>query len=399
MPSPRARRLSQNAALALLSCLAALGLIEIGLRLFWSDFYLKFRPEQPSGDTQFHPERGWALVPGIRVTQGDNEFTVTHTHNALGFRGPEVAAHKSPGRPRVLVLGDSMTYGRGVEDAETYPAVLAQREPGLEVIDAGVPGYSGVEELLLLREDGMRLAPDVVILGFFWNDVADAFHGRYARFELENGALRFVPPSPASPDHPAFRNKLRRRERRTGPIYSLVNHSYTWRFASDRLKLLHLMLDEWWHGPAENPGLDASEQEPAWQLSFALIREMRRVAEQGGARFLLLAIPDQVQVEQGTRVVGAPHYLYEVPQRLAGFARAEGIEMLDLLRELRTRCSDRDPCYYRFDRHWNARGHREAAELLDAKLRSLGWQGGRRSRPTRSEPEASEGGLPPGQPR
>lgn len=374
MRSQTGRRLGQNVALALLSCVASLGLVEVGLRLFWSDFYLKFRPELPTGDRQFHPERGWSLVPGIRVTQGDTEFTVTQTHNALGFRGPEIAASRSPERPRVLVLGDSMTYGHGVEDAETYSAVLQQLEPRLEVINAGVPGYSGVEELLLLRDEGMRLEPDLVILGFFWNDVMDAFQSRYARFELAADGLRFVPPDPASPEHPVFQNEKRRRGRRSGLAYTLLSWSYTYRFASDRLKLLHLLLDDWWQGPERTPGIDEAELEPAWQLSFALIREIRRVAQQGGAGFLLLGIPDQIQIERDVRVAGAAHYLREVPQRLDAFARAEGIDFLDLQPGLRAaRARDDAPCYHRFDRHWNARGHRRAAEQLREKLRSLGW--------------------------
>jgi len=369
-------RLTANVALALLSCVAAFALVELGLRAFWSDFHLKFRPDLPTGARHFHPERGWSLVPGIRTTQGDTEFTVTLTHNALGFRGPEVAASRSPERPRVLVLvlGDSMTYGHGVEDAETYPALLEQLEPGLEVINAGVPGYSGVEQLLLLRDEGLRLAPDLVVLGFFWNDVMDAFQSRYARFELERGELRFVPPDPASPEHPVFENERRRRARRTGFAYRLRNGSYTWRFASDRLKLLHLQIDDWWQGPAAHPGISEAELEPAWQLAFALIREMRRAAQQRGAHFLLLGIPDQLQIEPDPRVAGAPHYLREVPQRLGAFAHAEGIDYLDLEPGLRAaRAQDGEPCYYRFDRHWNAGGHRHAARLLREKLRNLGW--------------------------
>lgn len=374
MRSHAARRHSQNIALALLSCVAALGLVEIGLRLFWSDFYLKFRPELPTGERRFHPERGWSLVPSLRVTRGDTEFTVTQTHNAQGFRGPEIAQSPSPDRPRVLVLGDSMTYGHGVEDSETYPAVLQHLEPRFEVINAGVPGYSGVEELLLLREEGMRLEPDLVILGFFWNDVMDAFQGRYARFELADGALRFVAPSPASPEHPVFRDDKRRQQRRTGLVYRMFSWSYTYRFASDRLKLLHLLIDDWWEDPQSIPGIGNAELEPAWLLSFQLIREMRRVAQQGGAEFLLLIIPDQQQIERDVRVAGAAHYLRDVPLRLRAFAREEGIEILDLEPVLRAaRERDTAPYYHRFDRHWNARGHRRAGEALREKLESLGW--------------------------
>jgi hypothetical protein len=237
-----------------------------------------------------------------------------------------------------------------------------------------VPGYSGAEELLLLRDEGLRLEPDVVVLGFFWNDVMGAFHGSYARFELDGGALRFVPPSPASPEHPFFARERRRQARRTGLLYTLASHSYTWRFLSDRLKLLHLMLDDLVGSPEVQKGADPAELEPAWQLSFALIREMRRLSEEHGARFLLVAIPDQAQLEPDVELVGSEHHMLDVQRRLAELAAAEGIAYFDPLPRLgAARAQDATPYYYRYDRHWNALGQRRAGEALDAELRALGW--------------------------
>jgi lysophospholipase L1-like esterase len=97
-------------------------------------------------------------------------------HNALGFRGPEFAPAKTPGRLRVVCMGESSTYGSGVADDETYPArlqghlarLLAPRD--VEVINAGVLGYTSAENVLHGLFDVAPLAPDLVVYYYTHND-------------------------------------------------------------------------------------------------------------------------------------------------------------------------------------------------------------------------------------
>lgn len=98
--------------------------------------------------------------------------------NALGLRADrEVPARKSPRTFRILVLGDSVTFGHG--SVHTYPdllqRLLARWRPDVdwEVWNAGVPGYNTSQELAHLRELGPVLEPDLVIVGFFENDLID----------------------------------------------------------------------------------------------------------------------------------------------------------------------------------------------------------------------------------
>ena len=89
---------------------------------------------------------------------------------------------------RIVVLGDSFTFGTGVSDRGTWPAALRrslrnQRErapelklPACEVWNYGVEGYDTTKEIRLLRERvlPLELDPDLVVLAFFFNDVEDA---------------------------------------------------------------------------------------------------------------------------------------------------------------------------------------------------------------------------------
>ena len=111
------------------------------------------------------PDLFWSPRPGFRGEFQARPVTI----NGLGLRGPEPAATR-PAR-RVLCLGDSITFGYGVGDDETYPSALGRLlGPGAEVINGGVTGYTSHQVLALLRRVGPVLRPDVVTVLIGWND-------------------------------------------------------------------------------------------------------------------------------------------------------------------------------------------------------------------------------------
>jgi hypothetical protein len=100
--------------------------------------------------------------------------------NRLELRDPrEYDLAKGPHTFRVLVLGDSVTFGHGSVYEHTYPYLLEQRlkawrpETDWQVWNAAVPGYNTSQELAHLREVGPLFTPDLVIVGFFENDLID----------------------------------------------------------------------------------------------------------------------------------------------------------------------------------------------------------------------------------
>jgi lysophospholipase L1-like esterase len=93
--------------------------------------------------------------------------------NAEGMRGKALApagTHK-----RILALGDSITFGLGVEDAETWPCQMEQwlnnaTPATYEVLNAGVPGFSALQGLRYLDKHGLALEPAAVVACFGQND-------------------------------------------------------------------------------------------------------------------------------------------------------------------------------------------------------------------------------------
>jgi hypothetical protein len=100
--------------------------------------------------------------------------------NNLGFRDPrDYDLAKGPRTFRIVTLGDSVTFGHSSVYEHTYPYLLEQRlkqwrpDVNWQVWNVAVPGYNTSQELAHLKEIGPRFKPDLVIVGFFENDLVD----------------------------------------------------------------------------------------------------------------------------------------------------------------------------------------------------------------------------------
>lgn len=150
-------------ALRLLSCLVLccavmLPLGEVALRLCT-------QPPFSLGYLRTHPTRHYELVPGFR----GHTYDVPLSINSLGLRDDE--RRPDPAALRVLVFGDSLSFGQGVPAAATYPrrleALLAGRlgRP-VQVFNLATPGYNTHTEWLMLRERFDEFTPDLLLFQF-----------------------------------------------------------------------------------------------------------------------------------------------------------------------------------------------------------------------------------------
>lgn len=95
--------------------------------------------------------------------------------NGQGLRMPrDLEVPKS--RQRILLLGDSFTFGIHLPDVHTYPALLQARLNDREILNAGVPGYSIPQERALFVERAHFCEPDITILQVLFNDLYGLFY-------------------------------------------------------------------------------------------------------------------------------------------------------------------------------------------------------------------------------
>jgi lysophospholipase L1-like esterase len=305
----------------------------------------------------YDPVLGWRNAPGDRETR---EITPVHVHvNASGFRGPEFSETKAPGAVRILVLGDSLTWGWGVGDGEPYPAVLRTllardaSGPPPEVINAGTPGYGTDQELLLLERWGKRLAPDVVVLLAYQNDVGDnASSFNYLApkpfFRLDGDRLVLanvpVPRFVGSREDP-YALRPRPLLHRSALYRALLTRAQTRLGAARVLSALGLAdLDAAWSYIERSQVSDAK--------TARLIAAVRDEAAALGAAFILMYAPE------GGWPGGA----------LPAFVTGIGVPVLDIATEFRTAGLPIGDVFLADRIHYSAAAHRVIAESLANKL-------------------------------
>lgn len=280
----------------------------------------------PAGVTQdlrslheLRPDADWlyGLRPGaIAEPEGGPRYVI----NSEGFRDRPRQVAKSPGRQRIVIVGDSLTFGWGVEGEETFASrleaslVAAGSEGGIEVLNLGVGGYNPYTEAALLRDRGLAYEPDLVLAQFCINDLADpTIHfDSHARTRL--GTL----PDAVFPD-------ATRRTHDVGGRSVLENVC----LASRLCQRIH---DSWlartqakMDAPTRYAGAQVPDdpEGPEWKWLTERYREMAAAAERAGAEFALLIFPHHAQLAEPT--ADATHL------RLKRLAAEEGWVAIDLL--------------------------------------------------------------------
>ena len=163
--------------LVVLGVCAALSVVELWLRRLPEQPWKQRVEFGPFEWLDYHPFYAWMNRAGF-VGAG---FRI----NSLHLRGPEVTPTKPAGTIRIVCLGDSRTFGiwqdvgRFRFDNAYAPALQAlARADGrnVEVLNAGVIGYSSAHGLRQLVAQLLPLVPDVLVVGFGINDASLAWN-------------------------------------------------------------------------------------------------------------------------------------------------------------------------------------------------------------------------------
>ena len=241
---------------------------------------------------------------------------------------------------RVVVIGDSFSFGHGVEVEEAWPArlegLLSEKlGRSVEVANLSVTGYGTDQQLLRFEERGLALKPDAVVLGLFVGNIfrnAREVQIGYPkpRFVLKNGdlELRNVPvPARATPPGGPSR------------LWNVIA-------SAGRTAGEHLGYGE------------------AWSVTGAILDRLARQCEAEGIELSVLVIPkDQMVYGQGWR----QRVHRQTQNATATLLQTHGLPFLDVtqaLREATEQGSASERLYFPVDGHWTPEGHRIAAEAL-----------------------------------
>jgi lysophospholipase L1-like esterase len=263
--------------------------------------------KQPLYQTLKDSPRRYGLLPNRTVLR---DGVTIHT-NSLGNRGGECSHDKLPGTFRILGLGDSYTFGAGVEYEDTYLRILEKLlnksnlsgSLSYESVNLGVEGYNTVQELASLREEGLSLQPDLILVGYLFNDVDDEIS---MSGELPIG-------------QPVNMNSVLTRF-----ILDLKARSHLFAFVSPRLAALLRKFDIRNIGMVGSYANQFVEGSIGWKKSQDALLEMDALARSADSRLAVLVFPAFVSLSRGD------YPLLQYHRAVTNFCQAHGIPVYDL---------------------------------------------------------------------
>ena len=382
-----------NVVLLLLGLTIALGLVELTMRVFpdWVPAEVRVNPpvrrirafvdqtyeiRLSDGDLFHHMQGKLAPLPP------DQDEIVAQVHmitDANGFR------NSPPEKPvyDIVALGDSFTRASGV--ASAWPQLLAEYADG-EVLNLADVGLGPQDELKVLKEYGLSKQPQWVILAYFeGNDLYDI-----ASYEQANPFILF------RFGRYMLDQIIDSQRNQKQPTEAPANSNYQYPISvtinNQDLPLAFFTYYVSWLS-ADRETLASSKN---YHLAEDIILQMQELSEGSGARFLLVYVPSKEHVYlpflsdvdlqtrvftdvptlkldaagflQFTNIRATPELtlqsMDDQSSLLAEFAADHQIHFLDLTATFQEEAGMGTELYYRFDTHWNQRGHDLAAETI-----------------------------------
>lgn len=306
-----------NLLLLAVTVVVVLGATEAALSRFYPIDYLKVPERTP--DNMFREILHRASeVPGLAFELSPNrqkkyERVWIRTNN-FGMRDTEPVPIEDDSVFRIVVLGDSFTFGFRVAGEETYPSVLEERlnqgaaEKRFDVLNLGVSGYNTQDEALVLEHKALAWQPDLVIVGYVLNDP-----------ETE----------PVQPLNSYFQEPAIWQRFHLARLIARVKHGLEvkYRGGGDYYRYLH------------------AEGHEKWDSVVSGLEDIRRLTEEQYIPVLVVIFPERPEKRWGS-------YLYaDLHRQVAEVSRENNLAVIDLLdrfakhppRKMRVRLGDSHP--------------------------------------------------------
>ena len=293
---------------------------------------------------------------GFEMSPNQQAYTYaeTVTINSSGLRGPELSSSKGAHVIRIVCLGDSLTFGVGVDDAGVYPrqleALLNDSLPDpwqAEVVNAGVQRYYTYQEIDQFQRNASTWQADIVVLGNYPNDFGHRPKGDFVR-EFEN-------------EREQTATGLRKR----APwLYLALKRSALVTLCKE------MVLRRKRHMPTQMRLFHGAPNQDDGKLLQAMDLELARfqqLAAQHQASPFVVTIPARILVQQDF-----PASLY--PQHIAQSCDKIKLPHATVVSQFRTSLSKKSDPYLPWDNHLSVTGNRIVAETIQPAVQRIQTQ-------------------------
>ena len=286
------------------------------------------------------------------IKTDENWYAKNYTVNSWGHRSDqEYMLEKPEGKFRVLVLGDSMTAGLGIKNVKnTYPKKLEYylnkklEVPKFEIINTGHPAWSTDNELFDLFANGFKFQPDMVILGYFHNDINDFRDSDSPRADFlscDVGEIELISDK--------------------GPLKNLLKQSHLYKFVNLKINRL---LEKIGNKPKFTDCIKAAYSSIGWDMLKVYLDAINMACVIRNVKLVIGVIPLMYQLDNN-------YSIPEVHSKLMGYCKERGIECIDFYEDGFKGLDEKSLIISENDRHLNEDGAEIVARALHKRFEPL----------------------------
>ena len=319
-----------------------------------------------------------ALVPDSYAELRQPDFDYIQRVNHLGLRGRETTVEKPAGTKRIVMLVDSFTMGKGVEDNQTFSVLVEQTLQSeltacgggtIEVLNAGVDSYAPILSRLQFERKLARLMPDLVVLNLDHSDLIQEAAYRKQAVRDASGEIVAVPQVAQDSLYERFLSWTSRRLFLTRALLVYVNRAMGHRELTVRRVVNEASREHFAH--TLEGDVDRTAQ---WNDVFESIDRIRHQADAIHADFVLSTYPWGHQLENVGWASGRLAFMKkgerttDLTQRTIRERSARlGIDLFEALPVFQ-KYRGSEPLYFDHDPHWTPAGQRLMAEGLSSYI-------------------------------
>jgi len=352
---------------------------------------LRYKNSMAKIVNHYDPYLGHKMLPGLNVlVEGHPDYTFTVTTNSLGFKDNIGFRNNNINNDVYAVaIGDSFTWGHGVENNQTWPKVL-ESFLGKEVVNMGLTyGTSPIQYYRILERYAVSLNPKVVLVGFFsYNDFVDSWYFRQweqAKVNVSDVVYNNYISLPQD-EVENFQNKpLNKKIRLFLKKHSAVFRMYR-KFEKSfiKRKTLKIKLKQGWLPLPKNDfyftqydyNKSKDEFKYGLELSQEAVLDSQKLCVKKGIRFIVVLMPARSEVYfdyiiKNNKVIDREK-AFSNYHKFKKFLELNGIEYIDLFPFLQEKARESEKLYFTDDGHWNVLGNYLVGQYINDYLKSTG---------------------------
>lgn len=373
-PAPTHGKLSQGkvrafrAVTILLGAFAGAMVLEGGLR--WRQSTIRRSDALDPGLMRYDAELGWSLSPGWSGRHRHHDYAAAYSINVHGMRNDSDASGPIPGTRTTMMVGDSFTFGLGVNDDATFVHRLqAERPGGSTFMNSAVPGYSTDQESLLIEQRVAAFKPDhIFLVVYVGNDLFDNQLGFPLQvsspkpyFVVTEGALeQRNRPVPAA-------RKPRDAADLVTAVWGADPGQWPWRVRAEQMSELFRVISQSLLPMSDHRDEMKARFTPALRLFDLLLQRIANECARNHVRLTVVTLAGRSFVNTPTSISGQYQEVFRA--HVLASAAARRLPVIDVAGLMQARYrQDKGDWFYPNDGHLNPAGHRVVAEILTREI-------------------------------